>query len=54
MPEVHFGQKWLIKNLVFNKIVNKILYFIPTSFNKFFKTVKFKEKTNSVQCPAAW
>ena len=29
--------------------MNKILYFIPTSFDKFFETGQFEEKTNSVQ-----
>ena len=52
LTEVHFGAKWLkmtFKNSIFTKISNKILYFIPTSFDKFFETGQFEEKTNSVQ-----
>ena len=30
------------------KISNKIHFFIPTSFDKFFETGKFEKKTNSV------
>ena len=43
------GQKWLVRNWVFMKISNKIRFFIPTSFDKFFETGKFEKKTNSVQ-----
>ena len=32
------------------KISNKIHFFIPTSFDKFFETGKFEKKTNSVHC----
>ena len=53
MPEVHFGEKEkkkTCKKFIFKKISIKILYFIPTSFDKFFETGQFEEKTNSVQC----
>ena len=43
------GSKKMSKNLYLNKISYKILYFITNSFNNFFETGKFKEKTNSVQ-----
>ena len=33
------------------KISNKIHFFIPTSFDKFFETGKFEEETNSVGWP---
>ena len=38
------------KVLILTKFSNKIHFFIPTSFDKFFETGKFEEKTNSVQC----
>ena len=44
MLEVHCGAKWSI----FMKISNKIHFFIPTSFDKFFETGNFEKKTNSV------
>ncbi len=51
--ELHFAAKWskmTFKSSIFTKISNKILYFIPTSFDKFFGTGQFEEKTNSVHC----
>ena len=37
------------KTQILNKFDNKIWFFIPDSFDKFFETGKFEGKTNSVQ-----
>ena len=44
------GQKMALKSCIFTKINSKVFNFIHTSFDKFFETGKFEEKSHIVHC----
>ena len=49
-----YWKKWFFKNWISTKFINKVSYFIPLPFDKFFETGLFSHQTTIGTMPWVW